>query len=166
MSWSGPLVEKHDRDLKPPYTRNGEIHRVDNKGKHLSTGIEASDIDGDGKPAPRWKLWYAKGMLGWAVISHTFLLLQAIKIYSEKNASGVSLPAYILYLVGAIVWIVYGAFVLQRRNLVIVLSSSIAFLGGLTILIGIILYGNNEKDCSAEIKMAMDEWNLKMTETT
>jgi uncharacterized protein with PQ loop repeat len=132
----------------------------------LSTGIEASDIDGDGKPTPKWKLWYAKGMLGWAVVSHVFLLLQAVKIYTEKNASGVSLPAYALYIVGSIVWVIYGAFVLHSRNLVIVVSSSIGLVGGVIILLGIILYGDNEKDCSEEIASALKAQNLKMAQTT
>jgi len=161
---SGPLTEKHDRDLVPPATRNGHIQPVSKHGIHLSTGVEASDIDGDGRPIPRWKLWYAKGMLVWSVASHSFLLIQAIKIYGEKNANGVSLPAYIVYLFGAVVWFVYGMFVLERKNLAIILSAVTAFLLGTVVLIGIILYGNAPKDCSEEIAVALGDVSRLRTE--
>lgn len=153
---SGPLTEKHDRDLHPPYTRNGHVTHVSKDGKHLSTGIEADDVDGDGKPVPKWKLWYAKGMLVWAAVSQVFLLLQAIKIFGEQNASGVSLLAYIIYVFGSIVWFVYGAFVLSRRNLVIVTSSVIATILGIIVLTGVIIYGDKPKDCSSEIAAALE----------
>ena len=146
MHPSGPIRERKDIEVAR-YSRNGEIKPVEKQGKHLGIGIEPQDINDKGKPVPKWKLYYAKGMIGWAVLSHTFLLIQAIEIYTNENASGVSLAAYIVYLVGAVIWGVYGAFVLTRRNIVIVVSSVTAFLLGTVVLIGIILYGNRPPDC-------------------
>lgn len=103
----------------------------------------------------KWKRYYSKAMIIWAVVAHTFLLLQAIKIYSEQNASGVSLPAYIVYECGAIIWFIYGMVVLEERNYAIIASAVTAFTMGMIVLVGIILYGGETpKDCSEEIEAA------------
>lgn len=89
-----------------------------------------------------WRSWYSNFMLLWAVASNTFLVLQLVKIYQFKNATGVSFPAYIVYIFGAMVWMVYGAFVLNERNWAIVVNSSLAFMLASAILAGIVKYGN------------------------
>ena len=93
-----------------------EIFKVDN-----------SEISLDG-PAPKWKVWYARSMLVWAVLSQIFLLLQVIKIYTEKDAAGVSLAAYAVYIFGTVVWFVYGAFVLAHKNWALIINALIGFI--------------------------------------
>jgi uncharacterized protein with PQ loop repeat len=88
-----------------------------------------------------WRKDFTNAMIGWAVISKVFLVLQALKIYHSQSAAGVSFYAYVIYLVGAVVWFVYGAYVLVPRSTSLILSGILAFLGGVVILIGIFLYG-------------------------
>lgn len=102
--------------------------------------VDPFDLDMQGHPK-KWKVYFAKAMVVWAVLSQIFLLLQLIKIFSEKDAAGVSLSAYIVYVFGNIVWFTYGAFVLAYRNMPIILSSVIAFILASIIIVGIILYG-------------------------
>jgi hypothetical protein len=47
-----------------------------------------------------------------------------------------------VYIFGAMVWMVYGAFVLNERNWAIVVNSSLAFMLASAILAGIVKYGN------------------------
>lgn len=158
MQGLGPIVEKHDTDLKPPYIANGKIEKVDPKGKHLATGIEANDVGEDGKPIPKWKLWYAKAMLAWVVLGKAFLVIQAVEIFTSKNAAGVSLAAYIVYIIGSVIWLIYGAMVLQRKNLVIVVSAATAIVMGVIVLIGVIMYGDAEPDCTAKVQLALEDF--------
>lgn len=102
--------------------------------------VENSEISVDGSPAPKWKLWYARSMIFWAVLSQVFLLIQAITIFVGKDAAGVSLAAYILYIVGTVVWCVYAAFVLAHRNWPLLLNGILGFLLSALIIVGIVLY--------------------------
>ena len=129
---TGPLVEKPIR----------LDHLEDRKKSYLSPDVHRDDLDADGLPVPKWKFYYARFMVAWAILSHSALLIQAIKIYRQKNADGVSLLAFILYSVSSVIWLVYGAFVLAKRNWVIVASSITAIALGIIIIVGVILYGD------------------------
>lgn len=102
--------------------------------------VENSELSADGSPAPKWKVWYARGMLFWAIFSCTFLLLQTIKIYTEKDAAGVSIAAYAVYIFGCIVWMVYASAVLAHPNWALIINSALAFCLAVTILVGAIIY--------------------------
>ena len=102
--------------------------------------IDNSQLSADGSPAPKWKLWYARFMLLWAVLSNTFLLLQLIKIYQDKDAAGVSIAAYAVYIFGSVLWVTYGAAVLAQFNWVLVINSSLACALAIVILGGAIKY--------------------------
>ena len=106
----------------------------------LSSGIEPTDRESDGSPIAPWKIYYGKFMLFWSVAAHSFLAIQAVKIYSEKDSSGVSLPAYVLYLCSSCLWLIYGSVVLPRKNLVIIMSATTAIVLGAILLTGILLY--------------------------
>jgi len=106
----------------------------------ISTGIEPGDTEADGRPVPKWKLWFAKWMVVWAVLGYSFLAIQAAKIYMEKNAKGLSLPSYIVYICGSIMWLIYGSVVLPRKNMVIIVSSCTAITLATIVLIGIVMY--------------------------
>ena len=71
-------------------------------------------------------------------------MIQAHEIYSEKSAVNVSLPAYIVYLCSSVMWFTYGFAVLSPMVWPMVISSVVAFTGGLTILIGILKYGDQD----------------------
>ena len=86
-----------------------------------------------------WKKRYAQFMIIWAVVSQIWLLLQAIKIFKDKDASGVSLASYIVLIFSNIFWFVYGMFVIGHDK-VIIISSIIAFLLSIVIVVGIALY--------------------------
>lgn len=134
---SGPLVERPLRtDHLEPST----------KRSYLSPDVHRDDLDDRGRPLARWKVYYSRFMVGWAVVAHTALLLQSVEIYRTKNASGVSLPAFVVYTFSSIIWFIYGVFVLARRNYVIMVSSTLATLLGATIVVGIVLYGDNDND--------------------
>lgn len=105
------------------------------------------------KPA-KWRDYYSKAMIIWAVVAHVFLLLQAIKIYSDQNATGVSLPAYVVYECGAVIWFTYGMFVLEKRNPAIITSAVTAFTLGMIVLVGVIIYGDKEQNCNEQIEAA------------
>jgi len=96
------------------------------------------------KPGPKWKDYYSNFMMVWAVVSHVSLLLQSIKIYDGKDASGVSLETYILMMVSSTIWLIYGFLVLNPRNWVIVMSSLTAISIHISIIIGIIKYGDGK----------------------
>lgn len=79
-------------------------------------------------------------MLVWAVLSNIFLLLQLIKIFADKDAQGVSIAAYAVYVFSCAVWITYGAAVLAQCNWVIVVNSTLACALAVVILAGAIVY--------------------------
>lgn len=120
-------------------TFNSHASSHQNKKSKYSLKVDKCQLAEDCNP-PKWKVYYAYGILAWAILSHTFELLQAIKIYTEKNASGVSLPAYALWIFGSVVWFVYGAFVLNIPNWPIIASATVAFLLGIVVLAGVIIY--------------------------
>lgn len=87
-----------------------------------------------------WKWFYSKAMYIWCLASCVWLLLQAIKIYETQEAEGVSLAAFILVLIGNIIWFIYAFWVLSDRNYVIVLNSVINCLMSIVVIVGIVLY--------------------------
>lgn len=102
--------------------------------------VDNSQLSADGSPAPQWKVWFARFMLVWAVLSNAFLLLQLIKIFTDRDAKGVSIAAYAVYIFGSGVWITYAAAVLAQRNWVIILNSALACALAVVILAGAIVY--------------------------
>ena len=102
--------------------------------------VDLYDLDLNGDPAV-WKIYFAKWMVIWSVVSQCFLFLQAIEIFQQKNAAGVSLAAFILYQVSNIVWFYYGFYILAAPNVPIIASSVVSFLLVIVILVGIGIYG-------------------------
>ncbi len=116
------------------------LTKEEDKGKTIAPWqIDEKQLSNDGKP-PKWKVWYARFMIVWAILSNIFLLLQLIKIFQDKDAAGVSIAAYAVYVFGCIVWIVYAAAVLAQINWVIILNSSLACALAVVILAGAIKY--------------------------
>lgn len=63
--------------------------------------------------------------------------LQAIKVFYSKDATAVSLTAFLVGLVSVISWAVYG-FIIKNR--VLFVSNVISTVGALLVVIGIIHY--------------------------
>jgi uncharacterized protein with PQ loop repeat len=84
-----------------------------------------------------WKSYYLKFMMVWAIIGHTWLLLQAIEVYQTENAEGLSQSAFVILMISGLLWFTYGYFALPVRNYVIATSSSISTILTLVIIIGI-----------------------------
>lgn len=87
-----------------------------------------------------WKHHYSKFMIVWSILSQTWLLIQTINIYVDKDASGVSLIAFVLLQISSVIWLVYASWVLPTLNIPIMMSSIIALTIGIALLTGIVLY--------------------------
>ncbi len=87
-----------------------------------------------------WRVYYEYFMVLWAIFGQTWLLLSVIDLYQNKNASGLSLPAFCLLIFGATVWFIYGCFVLIPRNKIIMISSTLSFILSVLMVIGIASY--------------------------
>jgi uncharacterized protein with PQ loop repeat len=88
----------------------------------------------------KWKRYYEVFILIWAIFSPTWLLLGAIKIFQTQDAGGVSLASYVLVLLGNIIWLIYGCWVLERRNWVIIGGAIPSAILAIVVIIGICLY--------------------------
>jgi len=97
--------------------------------------VDMYDLDVTGHPA-KWKIYYAKLMVVFAVLSQVFLLLQVIEIFQTKTASGVSIPAYFVYELSNLLWGYYATKILLYVNYPILLSCIVSF-----VLAGIIIAG-------------------------
>lgn len=102
--------------------------------------VNPMDLDKSGHPA-KWKIYYAKSMVIFAALSQVFLLLQLITIFTEKNAAGVSIYAYVFYEVSNILWFLYAWKILLYPNYPIIMSCVVSFILAAVIIVGIVLYG-------------------------
>lgn len=93
----------------------------------------------------RWRSRFERFMLYYAAISHTWLLIQTIEIYTSKDVSSLSIMAFILLVVNSIVWFTYSAWVLEWSNKPIIISACVSFSLATTALVGIILYSDSEE---------------------
>lgn len=88
----------------------------------------------------RWKKIYSKFMIVWAIVSHIWLVIQAVEIYKNKSSKGLSLPAFLILLTSGVFWFIYGFFVLPGKNNIIVISATVSSLLVLLVVIGIFIY--------------------------
>lgn len=66
---------------------------------------------------------------------------QIWEIYSNKNVGGVSLLSWVLYLLGAIPFLMYG--IIHKQKEIIILNAS-WITTELVIVVGILLYGEHQ----------------------
>ena len=62
---------------------------------------------------------------------------QAYKIFKRKSAKDISLITYLLFTSGIIVWSIYG---FSIKNLPIMISNLVAFVGSLSVIITYFIY--------------------------
>lgn len=73
-----------------------------------------------------------------SIIVPLITTLQVYQIWKYKNASGVSLPAWGIYLLSAITWLTYG--IIHKEKPIIILNSMLIITDAL-VVIGTIMYG-------------------------
>jgi uncharacterized protein with PQ loop repeat len=91
-------------------------------------------------PCDPWKERYGQFMHVWAVLAHTWLVIQAVELYQSQNAGGLSVWAFAFYIFSSMLWLIYGVWALRPKNWVIIISSILAIALGALIMVGIIVY--------------------------
>ncbi len=86
----------------------------------------------------KWKRILDKSIYAVSVIGLVMTIPQITKIWSEKNASGVSLIAWSTYIFTALVWLMYG---IAHKEKPIILTNLAWIIVNLIIVIGVIMYG-------------------------
>ena len=90
-------------------------------------------------PSPnKWIRFLDKFLLVIAVIGPLMLMPQIIKIFSSKNAAGISVLSWSLFTLLDIPWIVYG-FVHKEKQIIV--SSILWFLLNMVVIFGAVKYG-------------------------
>ena len=72
-----------------------------------------------------------------AIVVPIFTSAQVLKIWVNQNAGGVSLIAWVTYLINSFMWVIYG---IIRKECPVVFNNSICFLINLSVVIGAIIY--------------------------
>lgn len=90
-----------------------------------------------------WRKHFTYFMTGAAVLGQAFLGFQTYKTYSSKNTEGLSIYGYIALCIGYAFWIFYAAYVTLRVDMPVLLGSIIGLGLGITIIIGIAMYGHD-----------------------
>ncbi len=84
-----------------------------------------------------------------AILTTTSFLPQAIKTIKTKNTAGLSLPMYLLFVLGVTLWLIYG---LLNKQIPIILGNSITLL-----LAGVILGFMIKEQLANKIKNVFKE---------
>jgi uncharacterized protein with PQ loop repeat len=101
----------------------------------------------EGLPEAGQKPWQQKFtyfMMVAAVLGQTFLGLQVYKTYTSKNVDGLSIYSYIALYVGYVMWMFYGAFVVEKRDYPLIISSALGIAMTMSLIIAIVLYGDKD----------------------
>lgn len=100
---------------------------------------------------PKWKRNFSKFMIGYAAVANVWLLIQVIQLYDKNEVDGISVVAFSIYVVNAIVWFLYGLLGFEQRDIGLMVSGSIAFTLGILTLVAVGLYKDNGDDASPTI---------------
>lgn len=93
-------------------------------------------LGGKGKKKIGWyvdHIIYIAGIFGVSVY-----IPQLVKLYSEKNAEGLSILSWIGFIVGSLFWMVYG--IVHKQKPIIFINASLATVQAI-ILVGIFIFG-------------------------
>jgi len=86
----------------------------------------------------RLKLLVDRAVYGFGVLSVIVLFPQVFKIWSQKNASGLSLFSWVGILLGTIFWLTYG--LIHKEKPIIVANLALASMD-ILIVLGILVFG-------------------------
>ena len=80
---------------------------------------------------------YEKYMFVVGILGQLLYYVQGVKIFIDRSAEDVSLPAFLIGFVAVSSWMVYGIVI---KNKVLVISNIVAMIGALFVIIGKLLY--------------------------
>ena len=86
----------------------------------------------------KWKRFVDRFIYVTAIFGPLVSIPQILKIWAEKDASGISFITWLGFLFGAIFWLFYG---IMHKEKPIILSSLLWIIVEIFILIGILIYG-------------------------
>ena len=86
----------------------------------------------------KWKRFLDKSIYFIGAVGPIMTLPQLMKIWVEKNASGVSAISWIAYLITAIFWLSYG---IVHKEKPIIFTYSVWIVFDIFVVIGTIMYG-------------------------
>ena len=66
---------------------------------------------------------------------------QAYRIFKNKNSVNISIPAFIIFSLGTLTWLVYGILI---RDFVIIFGFGMGVIGSLSVLILALVYKNEK----------------------
>ncbi len=89
-------------------------------------------------PVSPWRRRYAAYMFVVGIGGNLLFYLQAWKIFANRSAGDVSLPAFIVGLWAVTSWFFYGV---MLRDKVILAANAVAIVGCLLVIAGWVLYG-------------------------
>lgn len=94
----------------------------------------------------KWSIrkYFRNFMIFWSVVSQVWILIQAAKILKSRSAEDISIPSFIILMISTILWLLYGLFGENERNVIMVTSSSVALIFGSILSVSIILYWKPE----------------------
>lgn len=69
-------------------------------------------------------------------------LPQAFKVFQRKSADDLSLTTYLIFLVGSVIWILYG---LEIKSIPVIIPNSLGLVSTCIVLWGYYLYGGTKK---------------------
>lgn len=95
---------------------------------------------------PKWKKNFSKGMVAFAFVAQTWLVIQVVELYQKKDAGDISVPAFGVYMVVSAVWFLYGLLAFDHVDYVLMISSTIAFILATLIIIATQIYDNEHED--------------------
>jgi uncharacterized protein with PQ loop repeat len=98
-----------------------------------------------------WKKYYTHWMTLWAVIAHSWLVIQATELYRSKDANGLSLAAFIFLSFSGVIWFIYGTFVIEPRSRILMISGAVSFILAVINIVGIALYQKDGDDQSEDL---------------
>jgi len=85
----------------------------------------------------KWKKILDKLMYPVSLIGPIMMLPQILKIFIEKDASSIALSSWLLFLLPASMWVIYG---FSHKDKVIIICNGAWFISYLLVIIGTIIY--------------------------
>jgi uncharacterized protein with PQ loop repeat len=123
------------KNIEKPPREDAEMH--ESLSHYSVNGYEHRNFS---KTHPRHRLfakWYDRYMIIVAILASIFVYLQASLIMYNKSSENVSMPSYILLLIVALSWMIYG---ILWTDWIISLSGIVASIGAIIALVATISY--------------------------
>lgn len=87
--------------------------------------------------SPKFLKFYEKYMSVVGPLGNFMFFIQAYKIFSTECATSISIPAFLLSMLGLGSWLLYGFFL---KNTPLILANLVGTVGAILVLTGAIIY--------------------------